>query len=554
VLAAGCGGGLRTFPIEDPTWVDPDKRSFNQEPEEYFSSFFWDGADNMVFRPFAKFWKVDPAGEAPNVNSMDEVPDSAWFTNRIGRRKMSLEEAAKGPCYGKPPLDPAGPWTVTGAKPNGANPGFPIKDRLGRRFMVKFDGVVQGPRATSADVVGSKIYHAAGFEAPCNQVVLFDRSILSISPKAKAKNHKGEKVPVTEKDLDTVFSKAIRLPDGRYRGSSSLFVRGKPIGPFRYEETRDDDPNDVIPHEDRRDLRGSKILAAWTNHFDSREQNSLDAWIETSEGSGYIQHYFIDWGDCFGSVWEPPMMGRRVGHSNYMSPGHIMADWLSFGLITRPWDTNRFGPTKAVLGYYDVDNFEPAEYHPGYPNPAMLRMTERDGAWMARILARITPAHVHAMLGEAKIQDPAIFAELERVVLGRRVKLLARYLTRVSPLTDPEVIVTGGGKAELCMEDLAVTANVVSPQHRSYRARAWVTTDLEAAPVPNVRTPSLVCAQLPAAPGASEATPQYVIVDVFAQTGSEDRVPARVHLYHLGGTNYRVVGLQRPYDAKPPEG
>ncbi|HEY6359606.1 MAG TPA: hypothetical protein VIX63_00810, partial [Vicinamibacterales bacterium] len=27
---------------------------------------------------------------AMNVNTMDEVPDSSWFTNRIGRREMTL--------------------------------------------------------------------------------------------------------------------------------------------------------------------------------------------------------------------------------------------------------------------------------------------------------------------------------------------------------------------------------------------------------------------------------------------------------------------------------
>ena len=32
-----------------------------------------------------------------NVNSLDEVPDSTWFTNRIGRRDMSMAEIVRGP-------------------------------------------------------------------------------------------------------------------------------------------------------------------------------------------------------------------------------------------------------------------------------------------------------------------------------------------------------------------------------------------------------------------------------------------------------------------------
>jgi hypothetical protein len=549
-LVSGCGG-LRSFPLRDPMWVDQDKRPFTEEPDEYFSSFFWDGADQMMFRPFAKFWKVDPAGEAVNVNAMDEVPDSSWFTNRIGRFPMTPAQVAKGPCT-EAPLDPNTTWTVTGAKPNGANPGFPIKAADGRRYMVKFDGIVQGPRATAADTVVSKFYYAAGYNVPCNQIVHFDRSILKIDPDAKSEDATGQKIPLTEKDLDKVFSKSIRLPDGRYRASASLFLKGKPIGPFRYEGTRSDDPNDVIAHEDRRELRANYIIAAWTNHFDAREQNSLDMFVEEKKGQGgYVHHSMLDFGDCFGSVWEPPDLGRRIGHSHYFAADHIAGDFITFGLVKRPWDDNRFGKAGKALGYYKVDDFVPDGWRPGYPNPAMLRMSERDGAWMARILARMTPAHIVAMLGEAKITDQELLDELTRIVLGRRRKLLARYLSGVSPLTDPEVVVHGGS-AELCMDDLAVTAGVFPRSTRRYQVRAYLTTALERAAVPKLRIVDRVCAPLPAVPGSGPDDPKYMVVDMFGRTGSQQWVPARVHLYHSGGSDYRVVGLERPSEPTPP--
>ena len=34
---------------------------------------------------------------AMNVNTLDEVPDSSWFTNRIGRRAMPIDELVRGP-------------------------------------------------------------------------------------------------------------------------------------------------------------------------------------------------------------------------------------------------------------------------------------------------------------------------------------------------------------------------------------------------------------------------------------------------------------------------
>ena len=359
-------------------------------------------------------------------------------------------------------------------------------------------------------------------------------------------------MPMTKADLDKVFAKAIRLADGRYRASASLFLAGKPIGPFRYEETRDDDPNDIIAHEDRRELRASQVLAAWTNHFDAREQNTLDTFVTVEGKGGYIQHNILDFGDCFGSIWEPPMMGRRIGHSHYFAADHIFEDFITLGLIKRPWDENRFGPSGKVFAYYKVADYHPSEWRPGYPNPAMLRMTERDAAWMARIVARMTPAHVKAMIASARIQDPAIEKELTRIVLGRRQRTLGRYLSRVSALTDPTVLPEGGG-ASLCVDDRGVSGETFPLASRKYGARAFVGDRLEPTALAPTRLRPRLCVQLPPVPGATPKVPGYLIVDLYAWTGSETRVPARVHLYHLGGGDYRVVGLERPYHNDPPK-
>lgn len=549
---AACGGGFRPYPLNAPLWSDPDMRPHQTPPEEYFSGFAWDAADQTVFRPFARIWAVDPAGESVNVNALDEVPDSSWFYNRIGRHGLSPAEAARGPCV-TPPLDPKGPWTVKGGKPNGANPGFITKGNDGRLYMLKFDGVLQGRRATAADVIVSKLYHAAGYHTPCNRIVFFDRSILEIAPDAMSEDEEGDEIKMTEADLDTIFSKAVRLPDGRYRGSTSLFLDGKPLGPFTYQGKRCDDPNDVIPHEDRRELRGSKLLAAWTNHFDSREQNTLTMWIEESKQGGYVRHNIIDFGDCFGSIWEPPMLGRRIGHSSYLDPQHVAEDFVTLGIPTRPWDVATFGKTGKVFGYYDVELFDPEAWHPGYPNPAMSRMSERDAAWMARIIAQFTEVHIRAMVATGKIQDAAIEAELIRVLLGRRDKILARYLTRLSPLAFPRVQIVEG-KARLCMRDLAVQSGTFAAAARRYSTRAWLTKDLQSATAPYVERigHSTVCTVLPAVSGASASSPRYLVVDVVAVTGSQQPAPARVHLYHLGGHDFRVVGFERPDDDRPP--
>ena len=92
-LLACNGSDERRFFLREPVWRDTDlnavsvaceKRASEKDPnhmscapEPYVSPLAWDGIDNSVFRPLAKVFAVDPPREAPNVNSFDEVPDSA---------------------------------------------------------------------------------------------------------------------------------------------------------------------------------------------------------------------------------------------------------------------------------------------------------------------------------------------------------------------------------------------------------------------------------------------------------------------------------------------
>ena len=553
-ITAACGAGLRRFPMREVVWTDPDQATFSPPPQEYYSPFGWDAADHTIFRPISRFFAVDPAGEAANVNALDEVPNSSWFTNRLGRYPMTPEEVERGSCT-EPLLAPVGTWTVKGAKTDGANPGFMIKAGDGRRYMVKFDGTLQGERATSADVLGSRVYHAAGYWSPCNSVVFFERDILTIDPEAESENEKGEKVPLTWDDIDTVLSKAYRLPDGRYRASGSLFLPGRPLGPWKYQDTRDDDPNDVIPHQDRRELRGGYVLASWLNHFDTREQNTLSIWMDAGDETGYVRHYYLDFGDCLGSLWDQEGISRRLGHAYYLDIPYLVQDALTLGTLARPWEDPQLGETGHTLGYFTVHRFVPDQYRTGYPNPAFIRATERDNAWMARIIAHFDEARLDAALRPSRVQEPLVRSEIMRILMGRRDKLLRRWMSKVSPLSAPELASAASG-TQLCMRDLAVTGGIAEQAKRAYRAVAYGGDDLAPLPVTEVQKADAdrACIGLPRVPGASAGVPGYLIVDLVGTSGPYDTVgPARVHLYDRGNGHYMIVGLERPDDDTPPE-
>ena len=228
------------------------------------------------FPPDKEEIKHHTAGPSLAVNTLGEVPDSAWFTNRIGSRTMSMEELVRGPGDANAPALDA-PWTVISGKNEGVTPGLVIRDSKGRKYFLKFDPKSNPEMASAADVIGSKIFYDLGYNVPENYIVRFARNQLVVNQKSTYKTPDGKKRAMTDRDVDDVLAKTPREKEGLYRGMASLTIAGDIIGPFRYYGTRKDDPNDIVDHENRRDLRGLYVFAAWLNHTDSKSINSLDS-------------------------------------------------------------------------------------------------------------------------------------------------------------------------------------------------------------------------------------------------------------------------------------
>ena len=472
VLVAGCGHTPRRFPLQDPLWQDPDRNHLENTPDEQFLGNWGDAADKTLFRPLSKLFYFPLPGESVNVNSLDEVPNSSWFTNRIGLFEMTPEEVARGSC-GLPPPDPGqGPWVVTRAKTQGQNPGFFVKMPNGKTYLLKFDGSSKPTRATAADVIGSKIYHAAGYNAPCNDIVYFGREILEIADDAVAVDEVGNKRPLTKADVETVLAAAFRRKNGEIRAVASMFLSGKPLGPFVNEGTRGDDPNDVIPHEDRREIRANRLVAAWLNHFDSRSANSLDMLVDEG-GRSFVKHHIIDFGDCFGGGSSDPSLGRLVGHAHYFDAEYIFLDFVSLGLIHRPWEDARVSSDANIFGYYSGESFTPSKWRGIYPNPAFSRMTYRDALWMVRIIARFTDEHIRAMVETASLENPRHQEYLERALIERRDRITREYLTRYVPLDGFHLIrrEPDSPAQSLCFKDLAIRYAGVDHRHVVYKIR-----------------------------------------------------------------------------------
>lgn len=571
-LLAGCATEPRRFALADPLWVDPDMNHTPEKPDSYYSGLIADGADQIFFRPLADVFAFHHPGEAVNVNSLDEVPNSSWFTNRIGFFPMTPEEVARGSCTEE--LDPTkGPWLVVEAKPNGANPGFFIKAPNGKRYLLKADGNAQPERNTAADTIGSKLYHAAGYNVPCYQVAYFDASILKIDEEATSEDELGNDRPINQGDIDYVLSRCARTKEGLFRAGMSQFIDAKPIGPFRYEDTRGDDPNDVIDHRDRRELRGAKMLAALLGHFDSREQNSLNGWVTAHEGRDYVRHYYIDFGSSFGSRWPVDAMSRRFGFSYYFDTQHVTEDLLTLGLLPRPWNRVEINPGSEIFGYFEWEEFDPTEWRGGYPNPTFERATRRDQLWMARILSRFTEEHFAAMVATAKLSDPRAEAWLIRALLERRKKILADAFLNDDPLDGFQLVrrTPGNPTQSLCFEDLAVEHALIDPAKVVYKLRFEGGEDLDEELgwlqfAPDPEHPHRSCVQLPigyrrpselAPEGAPDDHPlRYGVLKIFVHQTFHllPTSSVELHFYDRGPEKgFVLVGIDRPEKPDLPE-
>lgn len=544
----GCGAQLRRFSSQPIVWADPDQRAFAPIPEEeQYTPYFWDAMDHLLFRPAAEFWLFEPARPAMNVNALDEVPSSSWFANRLGRQPMSPLEVVAGAC-GLAPYEAPTPWTVRGGKVGGASPGLIIEDANGIRYVLKTDRERQPVTSTAADAIAAAIFHAAGYNVPCNRVVHFDPEELRIGEGATVRRPNDRRRPMTQEYVDRVVAGMFVEPAG-HRVMLSRFVEGRPLGPWSFTGIWEPDPNDVVPHEHRRELRGSYLFDAWLEHWDARSENTLATWIDTGGGGGYVRHYLLDFGECMGLVEGNHRRAPRFGNATYLDVGQIVEDVASLGIIHRAWDGRTPDP---VLGFFSAEHFDADGWHPQYWNGALDRRTEEDVAWAARILARFSDEHIRALVELGEYPDATVAEELARILIARRDALLERYLTRRSALTAPELT-----NSRICLTDLALSSGLRAAGDRAYEAtlyggpglapRSIEVRSIEALSMEGAATADRVCATLgdmsPSGPD------DYAVVDVHADRSVTP--PARVHLRPAPGGGWTIVGLERPGAGQP---
>jgi hypothetical protein len=452
---AGLSAASMRFRPDDPLQRDPDTVAdaggvSSQELSQYFDFL------SHTFRQLGD----RTVRAAMNVNTMDEVPDSMWFVDRIGRGTMTKEEVVRGPDQAASLA--VRDWVIIGAKNSGLQPGFravAADDASRQLFQIEFDPPDYPELATGAEVIGTALYHALGYFVVENYIIELDASRITIAPTARIRDAAGRNRQFTRDDLDAVLRRAARRPDGSYRALASRFAPGEPRGSFRYFGTRPDDPNDIYPHEHRRELRAARVFGAWVAHDDSRGNNSLDM-LEGEPGARYLRHYMFDFGSIMGSATTGPNPARS-GHEYLVEGSAILRTLATFGLMPPAWArVNR--PYAPAAGPFFGDAFDPVAWKPEYPNPAFENMQPSDAFWAARRVAAFTDEYLAAIVAKARYSDPAATRQIIEALAQRRDAIARAWLPAVTPVVNPALDAAG----RFTFRNAAVDAGVAAPGTR----------------------------------------------------------------------------------------
>ena len=447
-----------TFYPDDPIAFDDDMSLDASKVVPIEDSNIYDFVANTFANP-----GIRHDVRALNVNTIGEVPDSSWFVNRIGQRTFSTAELVRGPDrFDSVSLDG---WKVSGGKSSGLQPGFRMTDPSGHLYQIEFDPPSNPEMATGAEIIGTAFYHAFGYHTVDVYLAELDPAKIEIAPNARITDPLvGERRALTRRDVDDVLNRGARMPNGRYRVLVSRFAEGAPLGNFRYYGTRPDDPNDIVPHEDRRELRAARVFGAWLNHDDSRGVNSLDM-LQTDGDRRYVKHYMFDFGSIMGS--------GTVFAQRHRAGNEYIVDWApgwltlaTLGLYTRDWLHIDYPDVPPSVGRFEGHSFDPLAWRPEYPNTAFDNMRGDDAFWAARIVAKFSDADIRAIVSKARYSDPRATDYITATLIDRRNKVLKTWLTAANPLVDFVL----GSDGVLMFTNAAVAAGVATPA-TEYRVR-----------------------------------------------------------------------------------
>lgn len=539
--ASGASVGKLRFRNQAIVWSVNDRRDVPETPttNTFAQKLYF--FDTFVHRRLTHAMEVHADEPARNINALGEVPNSTWFTNRVGRSELTTEQIARGPNTDDGP-DLTAPIRITGTKIGGASVGLLSVDARGVKYLLKFDEPDVPEMETAADVIVARLLWALGYSVPEDQVINLRRDQLVLAETATVKDVFGNKKPMTVADLEDSLSRVHHTPDGTYRTLASKYLSGIPIGGTPQEGVREDDPNDLIPHQHLREMRAYYVFASWLQQTDVKEDNSLDMWVTDPEEPArhYVQHYLVDFGKSLGAnafIKKHP----GDGHTEVPDFEFALLSTFSFGLWRRPYEGVALPGIRGV-GMFDVEHYLPGAWKGHSPYLPFRFLDLQDGFWAAKTLIRLTPEQIRAAVEQGRFSDPRAVDYLTEILVARQRKAARYWFERVNPINNVEL--TDGG---VCFEDLLLAYELTPGASATTRfdGRAFnydgETLDWQQSRRPPSGSARVCLDGFPR--GAGEE--RYTILNIELERAGKRFPAVEIHIADGPDGTSRVIGLNR---------
>jgi hypothetical protein len=403
-------------------------------------------------------------------------------------------------------------------------------------YLLRFDPPKYLEMSTGASMVASRIMHALGYNVVENYIVYFDRNQLRASEAGEDITSYGSRRDLTEEDIDNFLKKVARDPEKGYRAVATRVPAAWEglLGPFQAFGTRSDDPNDIVPHEHRRDLRGLFVFCAWLNNAYMSALHTLDALLIENDVP-YIKHYLVDFYTTLGSARDSRKKAHE-GNDLLFDRGQTLKNIAGFGFYSQRWMRAKY-PNYPSAGRFEYAAFDPEKWTTEYEIAPFVNRLPDDTYWAAKLVMAFTDEEIRALVSTGQYGDPDAEEWIARCLIARRNKIGRTYFKKVLPLDDFKI-----ENGELKFDNLEARYGFVSAPP-SYNV-LWFRFDNDVerhVPIGEAQTTF----DLPPIVDLGEEG-----VYLAAKIWAEDPQKSVSVYYRLENDGYRLVGIDRDWPGK----
>lgn len=463
-------------------------------------------ADVYVRRPLMDALDAAVTPEAGDINALDEVPRSSWFDPD--------EATVTAQTYPGPPRPPL---AVLGEAVDAGQGGFRVVDARGHRYEIRVDPADRPGLRTGAAVIASRLVRALGYRTPDVEIASLGIDDFLVDERARLSD--GSLL-----DVEAILRTGPPPIEGRYRTSVTRWPLGIDLGPAPIGGSRDDDPNDRVPHRDRRTLRALRVIGAWLKLRAIGPRSIADAYLGPP-GQGHVRHFLVGLDDALGAGDVV-----REGDPEPDTQASPLVSFLSLGFAR----SSRPPPTQTkmlAVGELSFDP-EPERFAPPDPFEPMERLLPGDAYWAAKRISALSHEQILSAVRAAELDEEAS-AYLVEALERRRRTLVAHVYAKVSPLTAFRL----EGEA-LTFEDRAIAEGFADPSTSTYEASFLGVDGREVSG--RRRTSHGMHLALP----ASARSLDYLVIRLRVSRGALAAPrPVEVHIVR-GGGEARIVGVR----------